>query len=143
MPSVVSMDHTHTVTCHKRPQGHAGCRIMMPATEKPSDQTHANLQLRRTAACPARVAGHVVQEVLVANDDAEAGGHLAGDYRGAVEEQAQAARPLPYALFSKLTDAQTRIAELESVISAMRYAEKPIDFERCGPCETEAFASDA
>ena len=46
-------------------------------------------------------------------------------------------------LFSKLTDAHTRIAELESVISAMRYAEKPIDFERCGPCETGAFASDA
>ena len=46
-------------------------------------------------------------------------------------------------LFSKLTDAQMRIAELEAVISAMRYAEKPIDLERCGPCETEAFASGA
>ena len=46
-------------------------------------------------------------------------------------------------LFSKLTDAHTRIAELESVISAMRHAEKPIDLERCSPCEIEAFASDA
>ena len=45
------------------------------------------------------------------------------------------------ALFSKLTDAQTRIAELESVISTMRYAEKPIDLDRCSPCE--AFASDS
>ena len=42
-----------------------------------------------------------------------------------------------------MTDAQTRIAELESIISAMRYAEKLIDLERCGLCETEAFASDA
>ena len=46
-------------------------------------------------------------------------------------------------LFSELTDAQTRIAELESIISAMRYSEKPIDLERCSPCETEGFASDA
>ena len=40
-------------------------------------------------------------------------------------------------------DPETRIAELESLISAMRYAEKPIDLGRCSPCETEAFASDA
>ena len=26
------MDHTHTVTCHKRSQGDADCRIMMPTT---------------------------------------------------------------------------------------------------------------
>ena len=46
-------------------------------------------------------------------------------------------------LFSKLTDAQMRIAELEAVISAMRYCEKPSDLENFRPCETEAFASDA
>ena len=46
-------------------------------------------------------------------------------------------------LFSKLTDAQMRIAELEAVISAMRYSEKPSDLENFRPCETEAFASDA
>ena len=46
-------------------------------------------------------------------------------------------------LFSKLTDAQMRIAELEAVISAMRYSENPSDLENFRPCETEAFASDA
>ena len=46
-------------------------------------------------------------------------------------------------LFSKLTDAQMRIAELEAVISAMRYSEKPSDLENFRPCETEAFAADA
>ena len=46
------------------------------------------------------------------------------------------------ALFSKLTDAQTRIAELESIISAMRYAmryaakvDRSIDLEQCAVCE--------
>ena len=42
------------------------------------------------------------------------------------------------ALFSKLTDAQTRIAELESIVSAMRYAakvDKSIDLEHCTLCE--------
>ena len=106
MPSVVSMDHTHTVTCHKRPQGDAGCRIMMPTTT------------------PKQVA--TSQEII--------------DELGKSKLKLHS-RCL--ALFSKLTDAQTRIAELESIISAMRYAEKLIDLERCGLCETEAFASDA